>query len=44
VGDYVERSGSRDGPPTFYWLDSHRSGGDTGGADKQCPVLDELAA
>jgi hypothetical protein len=33
-----------EGPPTFYWLDGHWSTGDTGGVDRQCPVLDELAA
>jgi hypothetical protein len=45
VGDSVDLLlNLRDGPPTFYWLDGHWSGGDTGGVDRQCPVLDELAA
>jgi hypothetical protein len=30
--------------PTMYWLDGHWSGGDTAGADHECPVLDELRA
>ncbi len=30
--------------PTFYWLDSHWSGGVTAGEDDECPVLDELRA
>jgi hypothetical protein len=29
---------------TLYWLDGHWSGGVTGGADDECPVLAELAA
>jgi hypothetical protein len=45
VGDSVELlPGLRSGPPTFYWLDGHWSGGDTGGAHNQCPVLNELGA
>jgi hypothetical protein len=30
--------------PTIFWLDAHWSGGDTFGADEQCPILDELRA
>jgi hypothetical protein len=30
--------------PTLYWLDGHWSGGDTAGAERECPVLDELRA
>jgi hypothetical protein len=30
--------------PTLYWLDGHWSGGATGGADDECPVLAEIAA
>jgi hypothetical protein len=30
--------------PTLYWLDGHWSGGQTGGADDECPVLAELSA
>jgi hypothetical protein len=30
--------------PTLYWLDGHWSGGETGGAADQCPVLGELEA
>lgn len=30
--------------PTLYWLDGHWSGGVTGGAGDQCPVLGELEA
>jgi hypothetical protein len=30
--------------PTLYWLDGHWSGGETGGAGDECPVLAELAA
>lgn len=30
--------------PTLYWFDGHWSGGATGGAADQCPVLAELAA
>ncbi len=32
------------GVPTFFWLDGHWSGAATGGADDECPLLDELAA
>jgi hypothetical protein len=30
--------------PTLYWLDGHWSGGETAGADHECPVLDEIRA
>jgi hypothetical protein len=30
--------------PTLYWLDGHWSGGETGGAGDECPVIAELAA
>ena len=30
--------------PTLYFLDGHWSGGNTEGADDECPLLDELAA
>jgi hypothetical protein len=30
--------------PTLYFLDGHWSGGDTSGAEDECPVLEELAA
>lgn len=30
--------------PTLYWLDGHWSGGVTGGADDQCPIIAELTA
>ena len=30
--------------PTLYWLDGHWSGGVTGGAEDECPVLAELSA
>jgi hypothetical protein len=30
--------------PTLYWLDGHWSGGVTGGAEDECPVLAELVA
>jgi hypothetical protein len=30
--------------PTLYWLDGHWMGGKTAGANRQCPVLDELRA
>jgi hypothetical protein len=30
--------------PTFYFLDAHWCGGITGGADAECPVLEELDA
>ena len=30
--------------PTFFWLDGHWSGGETGGVEAECPVLEELAA
>jgi hypothetical protein len=30
--------------PTLYWLDGHWSGGVTGGAEDECPVLAEIAA
>ena len=48
----VEQGSSRDvlprlvdaNQPTLYWLDGHWSGGATGGADDQCPVLAELDA
>jgi hypothetical protein len=33
---------SLDGPALF-WLDAHFSGGETAGADAECPLLDELA-
>jgi hypothetical protein len=32
------------GGPALFWLDGHWSGGDTAGADRECPVLDEIAA
>lgn len=30
--------------PAFFWLDGHWSGGDTGGAEAPCPLLDEIDA
>lgn len=30
--------------PTLYWLDGHWSGGVTGGADDECPVIAEIDA
>jgi hypothetical protein len=30
--------------PAVFWLDGHWSGGETAGADDECPVLAELAA
>jgi hypothetical protein len=30
--------------PTLYWLDGHWSAADTGGRERQCPLLDELGA
>ena len=30
--------------PTLYWLDGHWSGGETAGAELECPLLWELAA
>lgn len=30
--------------PTLYWLDGHWSGGPTGGAEDECPVLAEIDA
>jgi hypothetical protein len=30
--------------PTLYWLDGHWSGGETAGAEHECPLLEELAA
>jgi hypothetical protein len=30
--------------PTLYWLDGHWSGGVTGGAEAECPVLAEISA
>lgn len=30
--------------PAIFWLDGHWSGGETYGAEDECPVLDELAA
>lgn len=30
--------------PTFYFLDAHWCGGNTGGVDAECPVLEELDA
>jgi hypothetical protein len=48
----VEQGSSRDvlpllvdaAQPTLYWLDGHWSGGATGGADDECPVLAEIDA
>jgi len=30
--------------PTLYWLDGHWSAGNTAGAHRQCPLLDDLCA
>jgi hypothetical protein len=30
--------------PALFWLDGHWSGGDTAGEDRECAVLDEIAA
>lgn len=45
-GHSVARLGELTDPatPTLYYLDGHWSGGATGGADDECPVLAELAA
>jgi hypothetical protein len=44
-GNSIERLGELEGGrPTLYYLDGHWSGGETGGAEDECPVLRELAA
>ena len=30
--------------PAVFWLDGHWSGGDTAGEERECPILDEIAA